>query len=185
MVELFANSGDPDQMPHSAGSDLGLHWLPVTRLGVSSLQWVKAICCSSLVKLIAVPDDVLSILFSMSFHWVIVYIIHTNLFFPFNTLPALKACKLLLFFFLYQNIPCGYSLELPLKICRLIWEFTFHIYLDMFCLAWCWCEKRILMLTASCKAMVLWCSLIRTSNICQYTILYSEAHNFTKGLSAP
>ena len=41
MVELFANSGDPDQMPHSVESDLGLHCLPVTRLGVSSLQWVK------------------------------------------------------------------------------------------------------------------------------------------------
>ena len=41
MVELFANSGDPDQMPHSAASDLGLHCLQVTCLGVSSLQWVK------------------------------------------------------------------------------------------------------------------------------------------------
>ena len=42
MVELFANSGDPDQMLHSAVSDLGLHCLPATRLGVSSLQWVKS-----------------------------------------------------------------------------------------------------------------------------------------------
>ena len=41
MVELFANSGDPDQMPHSVASDLGLHCLPVTRLGLSSNQWVK------------------------------------------------------------------------------------------------------------------------------------------------
>ena len=41
MVELFANSGDPDQTPRSAASDLGLHCLPVIRLGVSSLQWVK------------------------------------------------------------------------------------------------------------------------------------------------
>ena len=41
MVELFANSGDPDEMPYSAASDLGLHCLPVTHLGVSSLQWVK------------------------------------------------------------------------------------------------------------------------------------------------
>ena len=41
MVELFGNSGDPDQMPHSAASDLGLHCLPVTLLGVSRLQWVK------------------------------------------------------------------------------------------------------------------------------------------------
>ena len=41
MVELFANSGDPDQTPHSAASDLALQCLPVTRLGVSSLQRVK------------------------------------------------------------------------------------------------------------------------------------------------
>ena len=43
MVELFANSGDPDQTPHSVASDLGLHCLPVTLLGVSRLQWVKKI----------------------------------------------------------------------------------------------------------------------------------------------
>ena len=30
MVELFANSGDPDQTPRSAVSDLGLQCLPVT-----------------------------------------------------------------------------------------------------------------------------------------------------------
>ena len=41
MVEPFANSGDPDQMPLSVASDLGLHCLPVTHLGVSSLQWVN------------------------------------------------------------------------------------------------------------------------------------------------
>ena len=41
MVELFANSGDPDQMLHSATSDLGLHCLPVTVLVVYRLQWVK------------------------------------------------------------------------------------------------------------------------------------------------
>ena len=41
MVELFANSGGPDQMPLSAASDLGLYRLPVICLGVSSLQWVK------------------------------------------------------------------------------------------------------------------------------------------------
>ena len=33
MVELFATSGDPDQTPRSVASDLGLHCLPVTRLG--------------------------------------------------------------------------------------------------------------------------------------------------------
>ena len=41
MLELFANSGDPDQTLRSAASDLGLHCLPNTRLGVSSLQWVN------------------------------------------------------------------------------------------------------------------------------------------------
>ena len=41
MVELFVNSGDADQMLHSAASDLGLHCLPVICLGVSSLQWVN------------------------------------------------------------------------------------------------------------------------------------------------
>ena len=41
MAEVFANSEDPDQTPHSAASDLGLHCLPNTLLGVSRLQWVK------------------------------------------------------------------------------------------------------------------------------------------------
>ena len=41
MIELFANSGDPDQMPHSVVSDLGLYCLPITLLGVFRLQWVK------------------------------------------------------------------------------------------------------------------------------------------------
>ena len=30
MVELFANSGDPDRMSYSAASDLGKHCLPIT-----------------------------------------------------------------------------------------------------------------------------------------------------------
>ena len=38
MVELFANSGDPDQTPQNAASDLGLHCLSITLLGVSQLQ---------------------------------------------------------------------------------------------------------------------------------------------------
>ena len=41
MVELFANSGDPDQMPHYVASDQGLHCLTITCSGVSSLQLVK------------------------------------------------------------------------------------------------------------------------------------------------
>ena len=42
MAKLFANSGDPDQTPRSAASDLGLHCLPITLLGVSQIQLVKA-----------------------------------------------------------------------------------------------------------------------------------------------
>ena len=47
MVELhvFANSGDPDQMLCSATSDLGLHCLPVTLLGVSRLQLANVRKC--------------------------------------------------------------------------------------------------------------------------------------------
>ena len=41
MSELFANSEGPDETPHSAASDLGLHCLTATLLGVSRLQWVK------------------------------------------------------------------------------------------------------------------------------------------------
>ena len=43
MAKLFANSGGPDQMPHSVVSDLGLHCLSVTLLQVSRLQWVNAL----------------------------------------------------------------------------------------------------------------------------------------------
>ena len=39
MVDLFANSGEPDQRQHSVASDLGLHCLPFI-LGVSRLQWL-------------------------------------------------------------------------------------------------------------------------------------------------
>ena len=40
MVELFANSGDPDQTPHSAASDRGLHCLPIT------LYWSQDYNCT-------------------------------------------------------------------------------------------------------------------------------------------
>ena len=30
MAEVFANSGDPDQTPQNAASDLDLPWLPIT-----------------------------------------------------------------------------------------------------------------------------------------------------------
>ena len=46
MVKLFANGGDSDQTPRSAASDLGLHCLPNTLLGVFRLQWIKVHCSS-------------------------------------------------------------------------------------------------------------------------------------------
>ena len=41
MTELFANSRDPDQTPHFAASDLGLHCLPITLLGVSRYNGLR------------------------------------------------------------------------------------------------------------------------------------------------
>ena len=38
-AELSANSGDSDQMLHSATSDLSLHCLPLTLLVISRLKW--------------------------------------------------------------------------------------------------------------------------------------------------
>ena len=43
MAKLFANSGDPDQTPRSAVSDLGLHCLPSTQVGVTSYIWHSGI----------------------------------------------------------------------------------------------------------------------------------------------
>ena len=43
MAKPFANSGGSDQPLHSAVSDLGLHCLPITLLGISRLQWVNPI----------------------------------------------------------------------------------------------------------------------------------------------
>ena len=51
MAKLFANSGDPDQTPRSAVSDLGLHCLPITLLRVSRLQ-----CVNSLAYLSNLPS---------------------------------------------------------------------------------------------------------------------------------
>ena len=41
MDELFANNGNPEQTPRSAASYLGLRYLPVIHLGVSSLTLDK------------------------------------------------------------------------------------------------------------------------------------------------
>ena len=43
MAEILANSEDPDQTPHAVASDLGLHCLPITLLGVCRLQWANKV----------------------------------------------------------------------------------------------------------------------------------------------
>ena len=40
MIELFANSGDPDQTPHSVASDLGLGLFTDYPFEGPRLQWV-------------------------------------------------------------------------------------------------------------------------------------------------
>ena len=44
MAKLFANSGDPDQMPHSAVSDLGLHCLPITLCQLHLVKILIRLC---------------------------------------------------------------------------------------------------------------------------------------------
>ena len=45
MAKLFANSEDPDQTPHYAASDLGLHCLPITPLynGIMTMKEITYI----------------------------------------------------------------------------------------------------------------------------------------------
>ena len=38
---MQANIGNPDQMPHSAASDLGLHCLPMSLKKDARRRWVK------------------------------------------------------------------------------------------------------------------------------------------------
>ena len=63
MAKLFANSGDPDQTPRSAASDLGLHCLPVTLLRVSRLQWVKCNLTFPTLFAISVADKLMIFFF--------------------------------------------------------------------------------------------------------------------------
>ena len=47
---FHANSADPDQMLHSEVSDLGLHCLLITHLGVSEIKWDVIQTCWFYVK---------------------------------------------------------------------------------------------------------------------------------------
>ena len=38
---MQANSGDPDQAPHSVASDMGLRYLPMSHIKVARHIWVK------------------------------------------------------------------------------------------------------------------------------------------------
>ena len=48
MATLFANSGDPDQTPRSAASDLGLHCFPNTLLGSPDYNRLILRICNSM-----------------------------------------------------------------------------------------------------------------------------------------
>ena len=50
MAKLYANSGDPDQAPHSAASDPGLHLLANYLLGIPRFKWVKQETFISTIK---------------------------------------------------------------------------------------------------------------------------------------
>ena len=50
---MQANSGDPDQTPHSVASDLGLHYLPMSHKKDARHIWVK---CNYFAYLIRVAE---------------------------------------------------------------------------------------------------------------------------------
>ena len=47
---MQANSGDPDQTPHSVASDLGLHYLPMSHKKDARHIWVKMQLFASLIR---------------------------------------------------------------------------------------------------------------------------------------
>ena len=59
MAKLFANSGDPDQMPHSVVTDLGLHCLPITLVWVQDKYGTELWCQNLLGKYRNMADELL------------------------------------------------------------------------------------------------------------------------------
>ena len=51
ITDFYVNSVDPDQMPHSVASDLGLHCLPMSLLWDTRLKWVKTSLTSKVSNL--------------------------------------------------------------------------------------------------------------------------------------
>ena len=63
MANVFANSGDPDQTPHSAASDLGLHYLPITLFvvsGLNGLSFIQLTFCLNLYRIILGQTEFMS-----------------------------------------------------------------------------------------------------------------------------
>ena len=50
ILNLIANSIDPDQTPRSAASDLGLRCLLMSLLWDARLEWIKDVRCITLVS---------------------------------------------------------------------------------------------------------------------------------------
>ena len=61
---MEANSGDPDQMPHSVASDLGLHYLPMSHRKDARHIWVKM----QLLELQKFEKYIVEIIFPVKVH---------------------------------------------------------------------------------------------------------------------
>ena len=87
MALLIENSGDPDQMPHSAASDLDLHCLPILR--------TKCVKIISVLAKSADPDQTPhSALCDLDLHCLLITILCVS---------RLNALRSLAYFFLYPG----------------------------------------------------------------------------------
>ena len=58
MAKRFANSGDPDQTPHNAASDLGLHCLPISFYGSPDYSGLNLLFIENNKTFQKVPDAI-------------------------------------------------------------------------------------------------------------------------------
>ena len=54
---MQANSGDPDQTPHSVASDLGLRYLPMSHIKDARHIWVKMQFCAYLIRVAEIWEE--------------------------------------------------------------------------------------------------------------------------------
>ena len=79
-------NANSDQMPHSMTSDLGLHCLPVTLLGVPRLKWDKSNFCTCIYKTLQLLDNLTT---NASLHSLVIYLSPSSRYLtPRHTQPA-------------------------------------------------------------------------------------------------